>query len=87
MTNDYEDVCSICHRTERVAGKMLKMGDTMCICMGCLQKSTDMLNQSPYKDMLGMDPAQLSGMFPGMGMSTSPSPESAAPTTVEGESK
>ena len=26
-----------------------------------------MLNQSPYKDMLGMDPAELAGMFPGMG--------------------
>ena len=26
-----------------------------------------MLNQSPYKDMLGMDPAALAGMFPGMG--------------------
>ncbi len=68
MSSDYEDVCSICHRTESVAGKMLKMGDAMCICMDCLQKSTDMLNQSPYKEMLGMDPSQLAGMFPGMGM-------------------
>jgi len=64
--NDYEDVCSICHRTESVAGKMLKMSDALCICMDCLQKSTDMINQSPYKDMLGMDPASLAGMFPGM---------------------
>ncbi len=66
MTNDYEDVCSICHRTESVAGKMLKMTDSLCICMDCLQKSSDMINQSPYKDMLGMDPATLSAMFPGM---------------------
>ncbi len=64
--NDYEDVCSICHRTESVAGKMLKMSDAMCICMDCLQKSTDMINQSPYKDLLGMDPSSLAGMFPGM---------------------
>ena len=64
--NDYEDVCSICHRTESVAGKMLKMSDALCICMDCLQKSTDMINQSPYKDMLGMDPASFAGMFPGM---------------------
>ncbi|MBO4310650.1 MAG: ATP-dependent Clp protease ATP-binding subunit ClpX [Lachnospiraceae bacterium] len=64
--NGYEDVCSICHRTESVAGKMLKMSDAMCICMDCLQKSTDMLNESPYREMLGMDPSSLAGMFPGM---------------------
>ena len=67
MNNEYEDICSVCHRTESVAGKMLKMSDSLCICIDCLQKSTDMLNQSPYKDMLGMDPAALAGMFPGMG--------------------
>lgn len=67
MNNEYEDICSVCHRTESVAGKMLKMSDSLCICIDCLQKSTDMLNQSPYKDMLGMDPAVLAGMFPGMG--------------------
>ena len=66
MNNDSEAVCSICHRTESVAGKMLKMSDALCICMDCLQKSTDMLNQSPYKEMLGMDPSTLAGMFPGM---------------------
>ncbi len=67
MNDEYEDICSVCHRTESVAGKMLKMSDSLCICIDCLQKSTDMLNQSPYKDMLGMDPAELAGMFPGMG--------------------
>ena len=67
MNNEYEDICSVCHRTESVAGKMLKMSDSLCICIDCLQKSTDMLNQSPYKDMLGMNPAELAGMFPGMG--------------------
>ena len=25
-----------------------------------------MINQSPYKDLLGMDPSSLAGMFPGM---------------------
>ena len=67
MSTDYEDVCAICHRTESVAGKMLKLSDTMCLCMDCLQKSTDMLNESPYKEMLGMDPSQMANMF-GMGM-------------------
>ncbi len=55
--SDYEEICSFCHRTEGVAGKMLKMSDAMCICMDCLQRSTDMINQSPYKDMLNMDPS------------------------------
>jgi ATP-dependent Clp protease ATP-binding subunit ClpX len=74
MSNDYEDICSVCHRTESVAGKMLKMSDSLCICMDCLQKSTDMLNQSPYKEMLGMDPATMAGMFPGMGMNPMDAP-------------
>lgn len=64
MSNEYEDICSVCHRTERVAGKMLKM-DNMCICMDCLQKSTDMLSRSPYKDMLNIDPSMFGGMMTG----------------------
>lgn len=65
MANEYEEICTVCHRTESVAGKMLKMSDAMCICMDCLQKSTDMINNSPYKDMMTMDPATFAGMFPG----------------------
>ena len=79
MSNDYEDICSVCHRTESVAGKMLKMSDSLCICMDCLQKSTDMLNQSPYKEMLGMDPATMAGMFPGMGLNN----PKEAPTGIQ----
>lgn len=78
MSTDYEDVCAICHRTESVAGKMLKMSDTMCICMDCLQKSTDMLNESPYKEMLGMDPNQMAGMF-GMNMMPNMNPADTIP--------
>ncbi len=72
MNNDYEEICSVCHRTERVAGKMLKMADNMCICMDCLQKSTDMLNQSPYKDMLNIDPSMFGDSF---GKDTSDNPK------------
>ena len=86
MSNEYEDVCSICHRSESVAGKMLKMTDTMCICMDCLQKSTDMLNESPYKEMLGMDPASLAGMFPGMNPTMSNTDAGAVKTeAIEGK--
>jgi len=84
--NDYEDVCSICHRTESVAGKMLKMSDALCICMDCLQKSTDMINQSPYKDMLGMDPASLAGMFPGM-MNPNEAVKNIAPEALDRKSE
>lgn len=84
--NDYEDVCSICHRTESVAGKMLKMSDALCICMDCLQKSTDMINQSPYKDMLGMDPASLAGMFPGM-MNPNEAVNNIAPEALDQKSE
>lgn len=84
--NDYEDVCSICHRTESVAGKMLKMSDSLCICMDCLQKSTDMINQSPYKDMLGMDPASLAGMFPGM-MNPNEAVNNIAPEALDQKSE
>lgn len=63
MSSEYEDICSVCHRTESVAGKMLKLSDSFCLCMDCLQKSSDMINESPYKDMMGMDPAMMSMMF------------------------
>ncbi len=40
----YEDVCSMCHRSESSAGKMIRINDNMCICRDCLQRSFDMMN-------------------------------------------
>ena len=60
--NEYEDICYMCRRPESVAGKMLKMTGNMCLCLDCMQKTFDMMNNgdNPLGD-LGF------GFFPGMG--------------------
>ena len=40
----YEKICSLCHRTESVAGKMIDLPNNMCVCNDCMQKSFDMMN-------------------------------------------
>ena len=40
----YEKVCSVCRRTESVAGKMIQLQQDFYICNDCLQKSFDMIN-------------------------------------------
>ena len=40
----YEKICSICHRTESVAGKMIDLPNNLCVCNDCMQKSFDMMN-------------------------------------------
>ena len=40
----YEKICSICHRTESVAGKMIDLPNNMCVCNDCMQRSFDMMN-------------------------------------------
>ena len=39
----YEKICSICHRTESVAGPMIDLPNNMCVCNDCMQKSFDMM--------------------------------------------
>ncbi len=39
--DSYEDVCYICHRPERVAGKMIRIPNNICICNDCMQKTFD----------------------------------------------
>ena len=39
--NEYEDVCYICHRPERIAGKMINMPGGVCVCPDCMQKIFD----------------------------------------------
>ena len=39
----YEKICSICHRTESVAGPMVDLPNNMCVCNDCMQKSFDMM--------------------------------------------
>ena len=66
MTNEhnYEDTekfCSICHRSESQAGKMLRMPGGTYACVDCLQKMLDSFSNS------GFDPSSLGlGSIPGM---------------------
>ncbi|MBE5964032.1 MAG: ATP-dependent Clp protease ATP-binding subunit ClpX [Lachnospira sp.] len=42
--DEYEKVCYICRRTESKTGKMIMMPGDMSICVDCMQKSFDTLN-------------------------------------------
>lgn len=56
--DDREEVCTVCHRTESRAGKMLRMPGNVHICVDCLQKTLDNFDMSgmPFSGMpFGMD--------------------------------
>ncbi len=42
--DDYEDVCFVCKRPERIAGKMIKLMDNMAVCDDCMKKSLESLD-------------------------------------------
>ena len=44
-SSNYEEVCSVCRRTESVAGEMIHLQEGICICRDCMQKSFDMINE------------------------------------------
>ncbi len=52
-TEDYEDICFICHRPESKAGKMIHIPNNICICSDCMQKTFDTMNHAgfPIGDM------------------------------------
>ena len=59
-TNDkdeYEQICYICHRPERVAGKMIKIPGGICICADCMQKTFDTMNNGTFNmgDFMNMN--------------------------------
>ena len=43
----YEKFCSICQRPESVAGKMIDLPNNLTVCNDCMQKSFDMMTNSP----------------------------------------
>jgi len=43
---EYEDVCFICHRPESKTGKMITLGQGICICPECMQKTMDTIQGS-----------------------------------------
>lgn len=59
--SEYEDVCYICRRSERIAGKMIHIPNNICICKDCMQKTFDSMEKMggpfvgmPYMDMFTM---------------------------------
>ena len=44
--NEYEQICSMCHRSESQCGKVMRLPGGLNICMDCMQKSFDTFNQS-----------------------------------------
>ncbi len=55
-TEEYEKYCCMCHRPERVTGKMIEMPGNLCVCRDCMQKSLDSMRTSgmSYQDILNM---------------------------------
>ena len=62
--DDYEQVCCLCQRPERIAGKMVRIPNNICICQDCMQKTFDAMNHtdSSLNDMMQM------GRMPNIGM-------------------
>ena len=40
-----ERFCSLCHRSERIAGKLVEIPGNMLVCNDCMQKSFDAMNR------------------------------------------
>ena len=66
QTDDYEPekFCTLCHRSERQAGKMIDLPNNICVCPDCMQKSFDAMNNMNFG---GMDYSQFMNMGPMMG--------------------
>lgn len=56
-SKDYEDICYICRRPESVAGQMIRIQESICICNDCMQKTFDSMSNGgfPMGNMMNMD--------------------------------
>ena len=59
---DYENVCFICRRPESKAGKMIDIPGGIHVCMDCMQKSFNSMNNMP------MDYSELMKNMPNISM-------------------
>ena len=52
----YEKICSVCHRPESVAGKMIDLPGGLSVCSDCMQRSFDAMKngQIDYSQLLNM---------------------------------
>ncbi len=71
--DEYEKICLMCRRPESRAGKMLEMGNDVCICQECLQKTVDSMKFSgvSFDDFMNYMPDFSKGGMPGNGGSSS----------------
>lgn len=65
IDNEYEQVCMLCHRSESIAGKMIRLQENFCVCADCMQKSLDTIDS--FGPGFGMPPFGMDG-FPGGNM-------------------
>ena len=45
---EFEQICYLCHRPERIAGKMIKIPGSIHICQDCMQKTFDTMGNSAF---------------------------------------
>ena len=65
----YEKVCSVCHRPESVAGKLMRLPMNMYLCADCMDRTADMV-ESQMGNMNGagaIDWSKVMGMYGGPG--------------------
>ncbi len=75
--NEYEDFCYICRRPERIAGKMIKIPNNICICQDCMQKTFDSMNGAGFS----MNDIQNLGKMPNISMINLSDLQGFAPNT------
>ena len=46
--DEYEEICYICHRPEHIAGKMIKIPNSISICHDCMQRTFDSMNGTGF---------------------------------------
>ena len=54
--DEYEEICYICHRPEHIAGKMIRIPNSISICHDCMQRTFDSIKGTgfPMGDMMNM---------------------------------
>ncbi len=71
--DEYENVCFVCRRPERVTGRQFKLPNNICVCDDCMHKTMDAVSQFDYQGMLdpgdsekgkGLSLEELAGRFP-----------------------
>ena len=78
FSDEHEKVCSMCHRTESRAGKMLRMPGGMYVCMDCLQRTVDTFESTGFDmNKINMGNMPIPPMFGMPFMNGQPGPQPA----------